>query len=70
MELVEVPTPQPKVGELLIEVHAAALNRTDIVTREGKSGYAVNPILGVEVAGIVTEVKGECNFSVWYSCGP
>ncbi|WP_246001236.1 alcohol dehydrogenase catalytic domain-containing protein [Oceanobacillus piezotolerans] len=34
---------------------AAAVNRTDIVNRESSSGYLHNPILGVEVAGIVEE---------------
>lgn len=45
--------PDPKDGELLIKVKAAAVNRTDIVSRESSSGYLENPILGVEVAGTV-----------------
>jgi tumor protein p53-inducible protein 3 len=64
LELVEVPVPKPQKGELLIHVHTAAVNRTDIVTREGKSGYAMNPILGVEVAGTVVEINGESSFSM------
>ncbi|WP_311627551.1 hypothetical protein [Peribacillus simplex] len=31
----------------------SAINRTDIVSREGKSGYMANPILGIEVSGKV-----------------
>ncbi|WP_311316546.1 hypothetical protein [Peribacillus simplex] len=31
------------------------INRTDIISREGKSGYMANPILGVEVSGEVVE---------------
>lgn len=45
--------PIPKDGELLIKVKAAAVNRTDIMNRESRSGYLDNPILGVEVAGTV-----------------
>lgn len=64
LELANLPIPEPQAGELLIEVHTAAVNRTDIVTREGKSGYATNPILGVEVAGTVIKVNGKSTFSV------
>lgn len=64
LEITELPSPQPQAGELLIEVHAAAVNRTDIVMREGKAGYATNPILGVEVAGTVIEVNGESTYTV------
>ncbi len=31
----EVPDPSPKENELLIEVHAAALNRADLMQRAG-----------------------------------
>lgn len=48
--------PDPKDGELLIKVKAAAVNRTDIVNRESSSGYLENPILGVEVAGTVEKM--------------
>lgn len=64
LELVEHPIPKAKEGELLIKVHTAAINRTDIVTREGKSGYLTNPILGVEVAGTIVEINGKSSFSV------
>ncbi|MCY9530425.1 putative NAD(P)H quinone oxidoreductase, PIG3 family [Paenibacillus sp. cl6col] len=64
LEITELPSPQPQAGELLIEIHAAAVNRTDIVMREGKAGYATNPILGVEVAGTVIEVNGESTYTV------
>lgn len=53
LQVTEQPIPEPKDGELLIKVKATAVNRTDIVNRESSSGYLENPILGVEVAGIV-----------------
>ncbi|MDO3410923.1 NAD(P)H-quinone oxidoreductase [Saccharibacillus sp. CPCC 101409] len=63
LQLQNHPAPEPAAGELLIKVHAAAVNRTDIVTREGRSGYAVNPILGVEIAGVVEQADGESDFA-------
>ncbi|RUT45600.1 NAD(P)H-quinone oxidoreductase [Paenibacillus anaericanus] len=64
LEVVELPKPTPAKGELLIQVHATALNRTDILMREGKTGYVANPIIGVEIAGTVVEVNGDSPFSI------
>ncbi len=53
----EVPDPIAKENELLIEVHAAALNRADLMQREGN--YPPPPgwpeWMGLEVAGVVLE---------------
>jgi putative PIG3 family NAD(P)H quinone oxidoreductase len=55
LRLVERPTPSAGPGEVLIEVHAAGVNRPDVIQRYGK--YAPPPgasdIPGLEVAGIV-----------------
>lgn len=64
LKLTDLPAPVPAAGELLVKVHAAAINRTDIVTREGKSGYATNPILGVEIAGVVEQVEGDSEYKI------
>jgi len=52
-----VPDPVPKAGELLIDVHAAALNRADLLQRAGN--YPPPPgwpeWMGLEVAGVVVE---------------
>ncbi|KOR84381.1 NADPH:quinone oxidoreductase [Bacillus sp. FJAT-22058] len=53
--------PVPGKGEILIKVKASAINRTDIVSREGKSGYMTNPILGIEVSGEVVETGEGAN---------
>lgn len=58
MEIQERDKPILKVGELLVEVHAAALNRTDIVTRSNPSLAEPYPVLGVEIAGVVVENRG------------
>ncbi|RKD75181.1 putative PIG3 family NAD(P)H quinone oxidoreductase [Sinobaca qinghaiensis] len=55
LQITDQPVPEPGKGELLIKVEAAAINRTDILAREGKAGYMKNPILGIEVAGTVVE---------------
>lgn len=53
LQFQDIPKPRVKSGELLIKVKGSAINRTDIISREGKSGYLSNPILGIEVAGEV-----------------
>lgn len=51
------PIPDPNADELLIKVHAAGVNRPDILQRQG--GYPpppkASPILGLEVAGEVVQ---------------
>ncbi|XP_029284021.1 quinone oxidoreductase PIG3 [Cottoperca gobio] len=53
-----VPRPRPKGGEVLIKVHATALNRADLLQRRGL--YPPPPgesdVLGLEVAGTVDAV--------------
>ncbi len=54
---------EPVVGsrQVLIEIHAAALNRADLLQREGKypSPQGCPPWMGLEVAGVITEVGAE-----------
>ena len=56
--ITDLPTPLPGVGEVLIKVTAAGINRPDVMQREGK--YPPPPgasdILGLEVAGIIAEL--------------
>jgi len=51
----EVPDPVPKANEVLVEVHAAALNRADLLQRAGQ--YPPPPgwpdWMGLEVAGVI-----------------
>lgn len=58
LALTEVPVPEPGPGDVLIEVHATAVNRADLLQARGV--YPPRPgesdILGLECAGIVTEV--------------
>ena len=60
MRMHELPTPEPKPGEVRIAVHAASLNFPDLLIVEGK--YQMKPPLpfvpGSEYAGVV-EAVGE-----------
>ena len=57
----DAPDPQPGPDELLVRVHATAVNRADLMQRRG--GYApppgASPILGLELAGEVVEPAGD-----------
>lgn len=58
LRVLEKPAPQPQKDQLLIRVHAAALNRADLMQRYGK--YPPPPgecdIPGLEISGEVVEV--------------
>lgn len=53
----ETETPKPKGDELLVKVHATALNRADLLQREGKypPPSGASEILGLDLAGVVEE---------------
>lgn len=57
----DVPDPTPKAGEVCIEVYAAALNRADLLQREGT--YPPPPGCpdwpGLEVAGVICALSPE-----------
>jgi NADPH:quinone reductase-like Zn-dependent oxidoreductase len=70
----DVPDPEPAPGEVRVRVRAAALNNTDIWTREGAYGAADDPdarfgwrrepftfprIQGADVAGVIDAVGSE-----------
>ena len=52
----DVSKPSPAAGEVLIEIHAAGVNRADILQRKGTypSPKGCPPWMGLEVAGVVT----------------
>ena len=57
MKLTEVPDPQIKADEVLVEVRACALNHLDVWVRGGLPGIKIPlpHILGDDVAGVVRE---------------
>lgn len=55
LRLVDRPTPKPAVGELLIRVRAAGVNRPDLLQRMGKypPPAGASDLPGLEISGIV-----------------
>ena len=55
------PVPEPRPGELLIEVSAAGLNRADLLQRKGlyPPPADASPIMGLEVAGEVLAIGAD-----------
>src|SRR5687767_929977 len=58
LEYTDVPEPQPRANEILVEVKACALNHLDIWVRGGLPGIEIPlpHILGNDVSGVVREV--------------
>ncbi len=63
LELGEFPTPEPGKAEIRVAVKATALNRADILQREGKypPPPGASPLLGLEMAGIVERTGPDCH---------
>jgi NADPH:quinone reductase-like Zn-dependent oxidoreductase len=56
LEYVDLPDPSPGSGEVLVEVRATALNRLDVLQRQGPAllpGFTLPHIAGMDVAGVV-----------------
>lgn len=57
LELHDTPRPVPGEGEVLIEVKAAGLNRSDVYSRSSRSyGNDAPEIPGLEVSGAIVEI--------------
>lgn len=67
----DVPTPTPAEDEVLIEIHAAALNRADLMQREGD--YPPPPgcpeWMGLEVAGVILAMGEEARANSSFAIG-
>ncbi len=56
LELVELPQPEPKAGEVLVKIEAAGVNFIDTYLREGRYPSPLPFIPGQEAAGTVAVV--------------
>jgi NADPH:quinone reductase len=67
----EVPRPQTKDDEVLVEVHAAAVNRSDVLNARGSFPFTTLPrIPGRDFAGVVVEGPGDLlGTEVWGTGG-
>ena len=63
------PVPEPGPGEVLVEVHAAAVNPLDVVNALGLLGTPLPMIPGGDFAGIVVSDGDHHGEEVW-GCGP
>jgi NADPH:quinone reductase len=62
MELVEVPTPQPKPNEAVVKVTVAGVNSIDAQFRDGRLRTPLPFIPGQEGAGVVASVGPQAKF--------
>lgn len=60
LEYTDFPAPEPKPGEALIRLHAAALNRMDVMVRNGWPGLKLElpHINGADGAGEISSLSG------------
>jgi NADPH2:quinone reductase len=61
------PVPEPGPGEVLVEVHAAAVNPLDIANVQGLLGTPLPMIPGVDFAGVVVSDGDRTAEEVWGS---
>lgn len=61
LQLADVADPTPTAGEVLVRVHATAVNRADLMQREGHypPPAGASEILGLEAAGEVVELGAD-----------
>ena len=67
LQLRQQPKPRPAAHEVLIRVHAAGVNRPDVLMRQGKyagSGDVAGLVPGLEIAGTVEQCGAEV--TRWY----
>ncbi|HBY92746.1 MAG: alcohol dehydrogenase catalytic domain-containing protein [Ardenticatenaceae bacterium] len=57
----EIPDPQPRPGEVLVQVHACALNRLDILARLGETETPIPlpHIPGSDISGVIAKLGPE-----------
>lgn len=56
LEMRDVPQPTPRAGEILVRVHAAALNRGEFLANLKPSGPVIDKPCGIECAGEVIAI--------------
>ncbi len=66
LALVEEPEPEPGQAEVAIDIYASALNRADLLQRRGlyPPPPGASDILGLECAGVVSELGPGCSGAV------
>jgi S-(hydroxymethyl)glutathione dehydrogenase/alcohol dehydrogenase len=55
----DIPTPQPKAGEVLVQVAACGVCHTDLHVMKGEVTFPLPCVLGHEISGVVAEVPAD-----------
>ncbi|MEV8317869.1 NADP-dependent oxidoreductase [Streptomyces sp. NPDC059900] len=65
LEVVETKRPQPLAGEVLVKVHASAVNPADVAVRSGAFPLIGDPPFGVgwDISGVVEEAGAGAGFA-------
>ena len=66
LDMRDAPVPQPKAGEILVRVHASAMNRGELIAGVGLHAADTTSIGGSEAAGEVAAVGA--GVSAFKSC--
>jgi NADPH:quinone reductase len=56
LELVDIPVPEPKANEAVVQIKAAGVNFIDVYYREGRYPASLPFVTGQEGAGVVTTI--------------
>lgn len=66
LEVVETERPRPQAGEVLVKVHASAVNPVDVAVRSGAFPLLGEPPFGVgwDISGVVEEAGPGAGFAV------
>jgi len=59
LTLADLPTPEPKPGEAVVQIKAAGVNFIDVYVREGRYPAPLPAVMGQEGAGVVNAVDAE-----------
>jgi NADPH2:quinone reductase len=59
LTLVDLPTPEPKSNEAVVQIKAAGVNFIDVYFREGRYPAPLPFVVGVEAAGVISAVGSE-----------
>jgi NADPH2:quinone reductase len=69
LSVVEIPRPEPRAGEVLIQIKATAVNPSDIKNVAGQFKTALPRVPGRDYAGVVVAGSAQKGLEVWGS-GP
>lgn len=59
LRLVDLPVPEPKAGEVVVQIKAAGVNFIDVYFREGRYPAPLPFVDGQEASGVVTKLGNE-----------